>query len=506
MVAVEGLLRAAGGPAGVGGVLEWLGARLDAQVAVVGGRGGGPVEVEEATAGFPSAAQAGLQELAPRVVGGRLASAATTTGGEGGAGSWWLRLERIGPRPPHRVLVVAAERAPDRAESAVASQVCGVLDLLFRARETDAARQGYERKARQLRLALFQALMAGDPVLARRMSAGDPAGVLETERARVHLLRCAPGDRDRLAQTYQDPSGFHGRALMVRCPVYDEHLICLIPEGDPAGEPLAGALRELVGANRAYTLGISAVQPLAATAEAYEQARHALAVARTTPDRIAGYEGREPLARLLPPAPAGRWAAGLLRPLDAVPRLAVDITGLALGMPRAGVARFLNLSRTTVGAHIREVESALGMDLHAVRDRAALHLAVALAARRADLPWATDPEPGAGSGPGAAPRLTDLLGTDAARRWARAFWTPLAGAEHHRVRGTLRGWIDANADARRTAQELGLSRTTVTAHLRTAERLLHRDLSASGPGIHDLVHALRISVSSHEADSGHRAQ
>ncbi|CAL9434272.1 hypothetical protein SUDANB171_02106 [Streptomyces sp. enrichment culture] len=504
MVAVEGLLRAAGGPAGVGGVLEWLGARLDAQVAVVGGRGDGPVEVEEATAGFPSVARAGLQELAARVVGGRLASAATTT--EGGAGSWWLRLERIGPRPPHRVLVVAAERAPDRAESAVASQVCGVLDLLFRARETDAARRGYQRKARQLRLALFQALMAGDPVLARRMSAGDPAGVLETERARVHLLRCAPGDRDRLAQTYQDPSGFHGRALMVRCPVYDEHLICLIPEGDPAGEPLAGALRELVGANRTYTLGISAVQPLAATAEAYEQARHALAVARTTPDRIAGYEGREPLARLLPPAPAGRWAAGLLRPLDGVPRLAVDITGLALGMPRAGVARFLNLSRTTVGAHVREVESALGMDLHAVRDRAALHLAVALAARRAEPPWATEPDPGTGTGTGGAPRLTDLLETDAARRWARAFWTPLAGEEHHRVRGTLRGWIDANADARRAAQELGLSRTTVTAHLRTAERLLHRDLSASGPGIHDLVHALRISVSRHEDDSGHRAQ
>ncbi|MFD0775241.1 helix-turn-helix domain-containing protein, partial [Streptomonospora algeriensis] len=43
------------------------------------------------------------------------------------------------------------------------------------------------------------------------------------------------------------------------------------------------------------------------------------------------------------------------------------------------------------------------------------------------------------------------------------------------------------------ARSLGVSRATVRARLRTAERLLNRDLLTPGPGTHDLVHALRIT-------------
>uniref|UniRef100_UPI0034DDEE7C helix-turn-helix domain-containing protein n=1 Tax=Streptomyces harbinensis TaxID=1176198 RepID=UPI0034DDEE7C len=99
-----------------------------------------------------------------------------------------------------------------------------------------------------------------------------------------------------------------------------------------------------------------------------------------------------------------------------------------------------------------------------------------------------------------------LLATEAARRWARALLRPLAGPEQARVRATVHAWIGANTDVRRTALALGISRTTVTAHLRRAEGLLHRDLSATGAGVHELALALRISVSRPVGDSGQRAQ
>ncbi|MFJ6198197.1 helix-turn-helix domain-containing protein [Micromonospora sp. NPDC092111] len=73
----------------------------------------------------------------------------------------------------------------------------------------------------------------------------------------------------------------------------------------------------------------------------------------------------------------------------------------------------------------------------------------------------------------------------------------------------MRTWIEANTDAQRTAALLGVSRNTVRARLRVAERLLNRDLLTTGSGIHDVVHALR-AVSGHRAppgaESAHRAR
>ncbi|MEU0391105.1 helix-turn-helix domain-containing protein [Streptomyces chartreusis] len=49
------------------------------------------------------------------------------------------------------------------------------------------------------------------------------------------------------------------------------------------------------------------------------------------------------------------------------------------------------------------------------------------------------------------------------------------------VHQTLRAWIEAGTDAQRTAQTLGISRTTVRAHLRTAEQFLRRSLQTPDP-------------------------
>ncbi|MFJ2675643.1 helix-turn-helix domain-containing protein [Streptomyces sp. NPDC087525] len=470
--------------AGVRGVVDWLHRQLDTEIALIDSAGA----VELSTPRFPEEALGPLGPMLTRLATGRMASAVTEIG------AVHLRLEAVGTESPRQVLVLAGLTGLSRRAAALASHTGSVIGILHRARAADTALHGYQEKAHQLRVALFMALMAGDPVLARRMTTGAVPALLDCDRIRVHLLRCPPEERDRLARAHQDASGYHGRGLMVRCPVYDEHLICLIAddggardgEGHGPGAPvgLGAALRELVGESPRYALGISGAHPLRATAEAYEQARHALAVAGNAPGRVAGYRGLEPLERLLPRDAAVGWARSFLRPLRSLPGVTLETTRLAMHFPRSGVAGLLGISRNTVTAHLKRAEDALGVDLREVRSRATVALALAITTLHQDA------EPVAG-GP-AVPEVEALFHTQTVAAWAEGFLEPLDDTAHHRVRTTLRTWIETNTDAQRTARRLGNSRTTVAAHLRTAERLLNRDLLTTGSGVHDLVYALGL--------------
>ncbi|MDT0300669.1 helix-turn-helix domain-containing protein [Streptomonospora wellingtoniae] len=450
-----------------------------ADIALVDGDGA----VDLATAGITANVLAALRPVLEQLAGGRLAAAATQTD------ELHVRCEVLRRESPRTVLVVASRSPLTREAITLASHTGTVIDALRRVRNADDLAHRYNRAAGRLRLAVFMALMAGDLALARRMTTGAVPPLLDADRVRLHVLHCPPPDRDRIAERYQDSSGYHGRSLMLRCPVYDSHLICLVPDDGCADvdDGLSALLRSLVGDEPRYALGISEPRPLAATAEAYEQARHALAAARHTPDRAAPYHGHAPLARLLPRDQAHAWARAVLAPLQPLPRLTVDVTRLALSFPRSGVARLLGISRNTVTAHLRRVEQALGLDLHDVHCRADLTLALTVTG----LP---SPE-SAPTGTGAAPSLDALLATEEAATWARSFLKPLRDGGHQQLFPTLRTWVDSDTDAQRTARTLDMSRTTVRAHLRTAERLLNRDLLASGPGTHDLVHALRVTDS-----------
>ncbi|WP_326614197.1 helix-turn-helix domain-containing protein [Streptomyces scopuliridis] len=470
--------------AGLQGVVDWLHRQLGTEIALIDGAGA----VELSTPRFPEEVLGPLGPMLTRLATGRIASAVTEIG------AVHLRLEAVGAESPRRVLVLAGPAGLGRRAASLASHTGSVISILHRARAADTALHGYQEKAHQLRVALFMALMAGDTVLARRMTTGAVPALLDCDRIRVHLLRCPPEDRDRLARAYQDSSGYHGRGLMVRCPVYDEHLICLIAEDDgphdrdtqgPGGPVgLGAALRELVGDSPRYALGISGTHPLRATAEAYEQARHALAVAGNAPGRVAGYRGQEPLERLLPRDAAVGWARSFLRPLRSLPTLTLETTRLAMHFPRSGVAGLLGISRNTVTAHLTRAENALGVDLREVRSRATVALALAITGLYQDAETvAGDP---------AVPVAEALFHTRAAAAWAEGFLAPLDGTGHRRVRTTLRTWIETNTDAQRTARLLGNSRTTVAAHLRTAERLLNRDLLTTGSGVHDLVYAFGL--------------
>ncbi|MFJ9245559.1 helix-turn-helix domain-containing protein [Streptomyces sp. NPDC101776] len=473
-----------------GEVLGWLGRRIGAEVAWLGCGG----VVDAATAGFSGELLGTLGGELDRVVGGRLAAAATRVGGVE------VRLEAFGGREPRSVLVTVSASALSREAAALASQAGGLIELLGRALAADDSARGYEEKARQLRFAVLTVLMTGDVMPARRVSTGEVPGLLSAERVRVQVLHCPPADRDRPARTYRDPSGYHGKGLMVHCPAFKEHLICPIAEdtdgdGDADADVDAGdgslrgeVLRRLVRENPGYALGISRSHPLAATGAAYGEALHALVVARNSPERLAAYPGEPALMQLLPRGEAVAWARAFVEPLSVLPRHTVDVVRLAVTFPRTAVARLLQISRNTVAAYCRRAEEALGLDFDDVRARAALDLALSLAT----LP----PDP-AVHVPRIVPSLGELLRSAPATTWAESFLHPLGDARHHRLLATVGAWIDADIDAQRTAERLGMSRNTVRVHLRTAERLLNRDLLTAGSGIHDLVHALRVTGEHH---------
>ncbi|MFJ6852972.1 helix-turn-helix domain-containing protein [Streptomyces sp. NPDC091271] len=460
------------------GLIDWLGRQLGAEIALVDRAG----EVEVSTALLAPDILAGLQPVLTQLSRGQLAAAASQRGG------FHVRCEALGRHVPRPVLVVGSLLPVTREALALASHVGALVEVLRQASQADDLALRYQQVASRLRLAVFMALMAGEPTLARRMTAGALPPLLDAERLCIHLLRCPPADRGRLIAAYEDASGYHGRGLMVRCPVYDHHLICLLPveHNDNVDGGLAVPLRALVRDNPRYALGIGAPVPLPATARAYDQARHALAVARHTPERIAHYHDQPPLAGLLPRQQALAWAHAFLEPISTAPRLTLDITSLALNFPRAGVARLLDISRNTVTAHLRRVQDALGLNLQDPRSRAELALALSVN----DLP---PPDGNAAAEHAPAPSVDSLLSTEAAITWAHAFLQPLRPGTDRAVHQTLRAWIQADTDAQLTAHNLGISRTTVRAHLRAAEQLLKRSLQTPGPGTHELVHALRIA-------------
>ncbi|WP_151483346.1 helix-turn-helix domain-containing protein [Streptomyces albicerus] len=459
-------------------LIDWLGRQLGAEIALVDRAG----TVEVSTARLAPDILAGLQPVLTQLSSGQLAAAASRVG------VFHVRCEALGRHVPRPVLVVGSPLPLTREALALASHVGAVVEVLRRVRQADDLALRYQQAAARLRLAVFTALMAGEPTLARRMTAGAVPPLLDAERLRIHLLRCPPSDRGRLIDAYQDASGYHGRGLMVRCPVYDDHLICLLPmdHDDSVDGGLAATLRALVRDNPHYALGISAPASLPATARAYDQARHALAVACHTPDQIADYHGRPPLAGLLPRRQALAWAHAFLEPIRKAPRLTLDITSLALNFPRSGVARLLDISRNTVTAHLTRAQDALGLNLQDPHSRAELALALAIT----DLP---PPDNNAVTEQLPTPSVDSLLSTEAAITWAHAFLQPLQSGTDRTVHQTLRAWIEAGTDAQRTAQNLGISRTTVRAHLRAAEQLLKRSLQTPGPGTHELVHAFRIA-------------
>ncbi|MFG2316846.1 helix-turn-helix domain-containing protein [Streptomyces tendae] len=443
-------------------VVAWLGDTAHATVSLQDGTGrllaGTRVPLDEA--------------LVADVTSGRIASAALEDRGR------HLRLVRVERSRPASaaVLAVARDRPFDRRVSEIVTHAAQVVELLLAGHESTAAGHRLRRATSDLRLAILQLLMVEDTVSARRVAAGLWPGLLDTDTAYVYVVESSPAERDRLAEECLTATG--ERALVVRCPAVDGHVIVLAPR-DTAGQEL----RSLVGRRPGVFVGGSARQGLARTATAYGQAVSALAVARFRPEKAALYAERTRPERLMDPARLHDWTADVLSPLDSLSHHTraelLATTRLGLEFTAVNTAKVLGVSRNTVRARMDRVESLLRTDFADLTVRAAVHLAL-----NAQLGLA-EPPPGAGTRVGAA-RLTDLLSGPALRTWAVDLLGRL-DPDGRDLRRSLRTWIAAGGNAERAAQKLGVHAQTVREHVRSAEPVLERQLLAAGSDLYEVV-------------------
>jgi sugar diacid utilization regulator len=319
--------------------------------------------------------------------------------------------------------------------------------------------------------------MVEDTVSARRVAAGLWPGLLDTDTACVYVVEGTAEERDRLAEECLSVTG--ERALVVRCPAMDQHVILVIP-GDTAAEQL----RSLIRRHPRTFLGGSARQSLARIATAYGQAVSALAVAHFRPDKSAVYAERTHPERLMDPAALRAWTAHLLRPLDTLPHHTraelLATTRLGLEFTAVNAAKVLGVSRNTVRARMERLEALLDTDFSSLTARAVVHLALNIQVGLAD-------PPADGDAPQAAhARLGDLLSGPAMRTWAHDVLARL-DTDARDLRRTLRTWIAEGANAERAAQTLGVHAQTVREHVRSAEPVLERQLLAGGSDLYEVV-------------------
>lgn len=407
-------------------------------------------------------------DLVADITTGRIASAAWDDAGR------HLRLVGVEqPRPGvAAVLAVARESPFDRRTSDIVTHTAQVVELLLRARETTEAACRLERATSDLRLAILQLLMVEDTVAARRVAAGLWPGLLDTDSACVYVLEGCVEDRDRIAEECLDATG--ERALVVRCPAVDAHVIVVTPR-----DAAADALRSLIGRRPGTLLGGSAPHSLARTATAYGQAVSALAVARFRPDKQAVYAERTHPERLMDPAALRGWTAQLLHPLDTLAHHTraelLATSRLGLEFTAVNAAKILGVSRNTVRARMERVETLLRTDFSDLTARAVVHLALNTQIGLAD--DAPDPVQAG---------LGDLLAGPALRAWAHDLLARL-DTDARDLRRTLRTWIAAGGNAERAAQTLGMHAQTVREHVRSAEPVLERQLLAAGSDLYEVV-------------------
>ncbi|MFC9158691.1 helix-turn-helix domain-containing protein [Streptomyces bauhiniae] len=404
---------------------------------------------------------------------GRISAAALE---DGGRHVHLVGIRHPGPgRAAGAVLTVARPEPFDRRAAEIVHRTAGVLGLLLREGELARSARRLRRASADLRLAILQLLMVEDVVSARRVAAGLWPGLLEQDTARVYVVEGSPAGRDALAEECADVT--EGRALVVRCPAMDGHVIVVSPASTP-GE----RLRALVADRPGTHLGGSLHQRLARTATAYGQAISALAVARFSPGRSAVYAERTHPERLLDPAALRTWSARTLRPLDTLPHHTraelLATTRLGLDFTAVSAAKVLGVSRNTVRARMDRLQTLLDTDLTDLTTRTAVRLA--LLTEAAHGPY--DP----GTAPHTGPRFTDLLDSPALRDWARDLLGRL-DADGRDLRATLSAWIAAGANAERAAKQRGVHAQTVREHVRAAEPVLERQLLAGGSDLYEVV-------------------
>ncbi len=379
------------------------------------------------------------------------------------------------------------------------------------------ASESVERKRRRVDLAesrgreaVLHLLMTGQLSIAHQV-----AGALRPklpDPVRVCVVECSGGQRDEVARICTDLSG--GRTWIVRCPVYARHLILIVPAeekaepetereegpdgpegtGAPGGteEPEGGCALGLAvaGIVEDCVVGVSEEVRLPDTATAYQQAFHALAVARGLPGRHAVF-GTAPEPALVVGAAGARWADALLAPLlSHLPRRSQDPGSQELSATVASWLAFsshatqhLKIHRNTLAARLKLVGELLGLDLNRVSDQAAVDLALRIRA--------TPALPRTGPGDAAAPQdLDTVLRAPGVQDWA-VQQLRLVGLAGPTAEATLRTWLRCEAQLGPAAAELGISVPGTRKRLTRLEAQLCRSLLQTPSARYDLWLAFR---------------
>lgn len=371
----------------------------------------------------------------------------------------------VGPRasaaPSEPVPAPGVEPGPDD----LADYTARALSLALSGLREQRARQGVDEALREVRLSAFQLLMTGNTVPAQRVMAGVAHRMLDSDRARVFILDCARAARETVLAEAELAVG--DRALVVRCPAFDRHVIVLAPVRE--GADPEGGLRGLLDtfAPQRVLLGGSLDHPLEAVADAYGEALDALTRSPHSPDRAVVAVRGTGVLDVLPPEPARAWASALLRPVLLLPRgggPALETAAAALEFEAAAAAEVTGVHRNTVTRRTRQVFDAVGLDQERMLDRVVLSLAVQVLARHGAAPAA-----------GGDPGLHALLTGPEVRSWGERTLRPLAEDRRDLLR-TVRAWVGCGCRVGPAAEATGLAAKTVRAHIRAAELLLDRDL------------------------------
>jgi hypothetical protein len=406
------------------------------------------------------------------------------------------------PLPRPAALAAAATEVARMRRRGTSSAVLGrepdTVDLLRLGTETGTFllvsgsedRRQAERTSRRVtsamahgREAVLHLLMAGSLAAARRIAA--TLGPRLPDRSRVYVVECPAGRRHHVADRIERFAG--RRAWIVPCPVHPHHLIALVPPG--RGAALDRVIAETVPEAR---VGASDELPLSDTAIGYEQAFHALAVARGVPGRYARFDRHTDLTPLVDGV-GHAWAARFLAPcLSHTPARRADPGAEELLATLYswltfdnGANRHLKIHRNTLSARLHLLDGLLGVDLARVSDQSAAWLALRLHSAPRATPTAPD----------ATVTLDRLLATPAAKVWARSRLRPLEHAGPPAGIETLRAWLRTDTRLPATATALGISAPAVRKRLARIEQALGRSLLHAPSAKHELWLAMRATGS-----------
>ncbi|NBE91878.1 PucR family transcriptional regulator [Nonomuraea sp. KC401] len=398
-------------------------------------------------------------------------------------GTQVAHIMSIGSQEPNPVLIVARDEPFSSDVRSLVSDAAGLLWLRWRMEELGRHSRQVEQAESHSREAVLHLLMLGQVQSAKRVAGALPGRL--PDPTRVYIVESPANRRAHYARTCAEATG--GRAWIVACPVYVGHLIILAP-ADSQDNPLDQALRSLVASNPGCYAGAGRLVRLRDIAAGYQQAFHALAVARGIDARCATYSSREDIASLLG-ARGHRWAArSLSRLLDHRPERPQDPDAEELKETLTSWLAFFNaatrqlkIHRNTLSARLRHIERLLGCDLNDLAVQAETQLALRLLAQPSQ----------PGNDESGDVTLDALLDTPAVFHWAESYLTPLNESDPCLLE-TLRTWLRSNARLDATASMLGLTVPAVRKRLVRVEGILSRSLLNGPSARHDAVLAFRI--------------